>query len=195
MQQFRSTYDEVSHSTNIYFHYVISPAISEEENNRLISIPDWGEIHDTVFRMGSFKAAGPDGMPSLFYKSYWNIVGAEVVSAVRDFFVTGTLHPYINSSNIVLVPKSQSATTVNHYRPIAVCNVIYKVISKILADRLKPLLSRLICPTQSAFVPGISIHDNTVLIQEVIHAMKQKKGAQGWTVLKIDLQKAYDLLS
>ena len=111
-------------------------------------------------------------MPSLFYKSYWNIVGAEVVSAVRDFFVTGTLHPYINSSNIVLVPKSQSATTVNHYCPITVCNVIYKVISKILADRLKPLLSWLICPTQSAFVLGRSIHDNTVLIQEVIHAMK-----------------------
>ncbi|KAL5572923.1 hypothetical protein UlMin_022520 [Ulmus minor] len=81
--------------------------------------------------MGSFKAAGPDRMPSLFYKSYWNIVGAEVVSVVRDFFVTGTLHPYINSSNIVLVPKSQSATTVNHYRPIAVCNVIYKAYDRL----------------------------------------------------------------
>ncbi|KAL5537962.1 hypothetical protein UlMin_044095 [Ulmus minor] len=134
-------------------------------------------------------------MPSLFYKSYWNIVGAEVVSAVGDFFVMGTLHPYINTSNIVLVSKSQNATSVNHYRPIAVCNVIYKVISKILADRLKPLLSQLICPTQSAFVPGRSIHDNTVLIQEVIHAMKHKKGAQGWMGLKIDLQKAYDRLS
>ncbi|KAL5549525.1 hypothetical protein UlMin_004756 [Ulmus minor] len=145
--------------------------------------------------MGSFKAAGPDGMPSLFYKSYWNIVGAEVVSAVRDFFITGTLHPYINTSNIVLVPKSQNATTVNHYRPISVCNVIYKVISKILADRLKPLLSQLICPTQSVFVLGRSIHDNIVLIQEVVHAMKRKKGTQGWMGLKIDLQKAYDRLS
>ncbi|KAL5541761.1 hypothetical protein UlMin_009471 [Ulmus minor] len=66
MQRFRSIYDEVSHSINIPLHSIISPAISEEENSRLISIPDWDEIHDTVFRMGSFKAAGPDGMPSLF---------------------------------------------------------------------------------------------------------------------------------
>ncbi|KAL5580949.1 hypothetical protein UlMin_013391 [Ulmus minor] len=77
----------------------------------------------------------------------------------------------------------------------AVCNVIYKVISKLLVDRLKPLLSRLICPTQGAFVSSRSIHDNSIIIQEVIHAMKRKRGSKGWMGLKIDLQKAYDRLS
>ncbi|KAL5568871.1 hypothetical protein UlMin_025446 [Ulmus minor] len=76
-----------------------------------------------------------------------------------------------------------------------VCNVIYKVISKLLVDRLKPLLTRLICPTQGAFVPDHSIHDNSIIIQEIIHAMKRKKGSKGWMGLKIDLQKAYDRLS
>ncbi|KAL5565723.1 hypothetical protein UlMin_028887 [Ulmus minor] len=65
----------------------------------------------------------------------------------------------------------------------------------IMANRLKPLLSRLICPSQVAFVLGRSIHDNLVLIQEVVHAMKRKKGIQGWIGLKIDLQKAYNRLS
>ncbi|KAL5539604.1 hypothetical protein UlMin_043751 [Ulmus minor] len=65
------------------------------------------------------------------------------------FFITRTLYSYI--SNIVLIPKSQNPTKVNHFRPIVVCNVIYKVIFKLLTDRVKPLLSQLICPTQNAF--------------------------------------------
>ncbi|KAL5560987.1 hypothetical protein UlMin_030734 [Ulmus minor] len=79
--------------------------------------------------MGSFKAAGPDGLPALFFKSYWDSVGEDVIAAVRDFFVIGNLHPSINSTNIVLVPKIKHPTSINHYRPIAVCNVIYKAIS------------------------------------------------------------------
>ncbi|KAL5559027.1 hypothetical protein UlMin_035238 [Ulmus minor] len=83
----------------------------------------------------------------------------------------------------------------NHYRPISVCNVAYRVITKIIANRLKPLLNKLICPTQNAFVPGRSIHDNSVLVQEAIHSMKKKKGSLGWMALKIDLEKAYDRVS
>ena len=72
---------------------------------------------------------------------------------------------------------------------------MYKIISKILEDRIKPILNRLICPTRTAFVLGWSIHDNSVLIREVIHSLKRKKGSQGWMGLKIDLQKAYDRLN
>ncbi|KAL5557491.1 hypothetical protein UlMin_039727 [Ulmus minor] len=194
MQRFLATYDEPIHS-EFDLHHLISPTISDADNALLLSIPDWEEIRTTVFKMGSFKAAGPDGFPSLFFKSYWEIVGEDVISSVRDFFITGTLHPYINSTNIVLVPKSKTPSNINHFQPIAVCNVIYKVISKLLAERLKPLLTRLICPTQGAFVPGHSIHDNSIIIQEIIHAMKKKKGSKGWMGLKIDLQKAYDRLS
>ncbi|KAL5550707.1 hypothetical protein UlMin_000883 [Ulmus minor] len=194
LQRFHATYDEPSPST-IELNHLISPVITDVDNSSLISIPDWDEIRAIVFKMGSFKAAGPDGIPALFFKSYWDIVGEDVTTTVRDFFIIGTLHPHINSTNIVLVPKSKNPSNINHFRPIAVCNVIYKVISKLLADRLKPLLSWLICPTQGAFVPGRSIHDNSVIIQEVIHAMKRKRGSKGWMGLKIDLLKAYDRLS
>ncbi|KAL5569589.1 hypothetical protein UlMin_026164 [Ulmus minor] len=194
LQRFIATYDEPNHVT-IDLNHLIYPAISEVDNASLINIPDWDEIRATVFRLGSFKAVGPDGFPALFFKSYWDIVGDDVVMMVRDFFITGSLHPNINSTNLVLIPKTKNPSTINHFRPIAVCNIVYKVISKILAERLKPLLSRLICPTQGAFVPGRSIHDNSVIIQEVVHALKRKKGSKGWMGLKIDLQKAYDRLS
>ncbi|KAL5563053.1 hypothetical protein UlMin_032800 [Ulmus minor] len=194
LQRFLATYDEPIHS-DFDLQHLISPSISNADNDALLSIPSWEEIRATVFKMGSFKAAGPDGFPALFFKSYWEIVGEDVISSVRDFFITGSIHPSFNSTNIVLVPKSKNPSNINHFRPIAVCNVIYKVISKLLAERLTPFLARLICPTQGAFVPGWSIHDNSVIIQEVIHAMKRKKGSKGWMGLKIDLQKAYDRLS
>ncbi|KAL5559046.1 hypothetical protein UlMin_035257 [Ulmus minor] len=195
LAKLRATYDEDQSPNNIDLSHLISPSISVEDNQRLIAIPDWDEIRNTVFKMGSFKAAGPDGMPSLFFKAYWSTVGDDVVATVRNFFLTGYLHPYLNQSNIILVPKGHNVSTTNQFRPIAVCNVIYKVISKILANRVMPLLDKLICPTQNAFVPGRSIHDNSVLIQEVIHAMKKKRGTQSWMAMKIDLQKAYDRLS
>ncbi|KAL5561445.1 hypothetical protein UlMin_031192 [Ulmus minor] len=194
MQRFLSVYDNPE-PVEICLDNLISATMSDEQNNVLIRVPDEDEIRTTIFKMGSFKAAGPDGLPALFFKSYWDSVGKDVIAAVRDFFENGNLHQSINSTNIVLVPKIKHPTTINHYRPIAVCNVIYKVISKLLADRLRPFLSSLICPTQNAFVPGRSIHDNSVLIQEVIHAMKKKKGTKGWMGMKIDIQKAYDRLS
>ncbi|KAL5569499.1 hypothetical protein UlMin_026074 [Ulmus minor] len=100
--------------------------------------------------------------------AYWNTVGDDVVATVRNFFLTCYLHPLLNQSNIILVPKGHNVSTTNQFCPIAVCNVIYKVISKILANRVMPLLSNLICSTQNAFVLGRSIHDNSVLIQESV---------------------------
>ncbi|KAL5574665.1 hypothetical protein UlMin_016364 [Ulmus minor] len=145
--------------------------------------------------MGNFKAPGPDGMTSLFYKSYWQTVGGDVIALVQEFFRSNRLLPELNYSNIFLIPKTDKPTSMNHYKPISVCNLVYKVIAKLLADRIKPLLHDLICPTQGAFVSGRSIHDNSFIIQEVIHSMKKKSGQVGYVAMKIDLQKAYDRLN
>ncbi|KAL5541913.1 hypothetical protein UlMin_009623 [Ulmus minor] len=129
--------------------------------------------------MGAFKAPGPDGMSALFYKHYWNIVSWDLVAAVREFFMTNLMEQSFNENFIVLIPKKPNPTRVNHFWPISVCNVAYRVVTKIIANRLKLLLNRLVCPTQNAFVPGRSIHDNSVLVQEAIHSMKKKKKRQG----------------
>ncbi|KAL5573075.1 hypothetical protein UlMin_022672 [Ulmus minor] len=110
-----------------------------------------------------------------------------------DNLITASL----NEENNVLIriPDEEEICTTIFRMGSAYLRFSLNPISKLLADRLRPFLSSLICPTQNAFVPGRSIHDNSVLIQEVIHAMKKKKGTKGWMGMKIDIQKAYDRLS
>lgn len=96
---------------------------------------------------------------------------------------------------MVLIPKVDNPDKINQFRPISVCNVIYKVITKIIANRLKPLLDGLISPTQCSFVPGRHSADNIIIAQEIIHTRANKKGKKGFVALKIDLEKAYDRLN
>ena len=107
-----------------------------------------------------------------------------------------TLHwllPALNSTFIALIPKEENIRTPDKFRPIALCNVIYKVISKVIANRLKPLLALLISQEQSGYVEGRQILDGIILTHEIIHSLKHSK--QVGMLLKIDLSKAFDRLS
>ena len=101
-----------------------------------------------LFQMQNLKAPGPDGFPALFYKQLWLTVGDDLVKAVTSFFTMGSMPKEVNSSLIVLIPKISNPTFVNHFRPISLCNVIYKIISKLLVSKLRPLLDKIISPTQ-----------------------------------------------
>ena len=115
-----------------------------------------------------------------------------VLHSIWDFFKR--YHPLKeeNHTFIALVPKQLGPFDVNHFRPISLCNIIYKIISKILANRLKPLLHNIISPFQSAFVPTRNIQDNSILARELLHSLKSKRGRGGLMVLKIDIKKAFD---
>jgi hypothetical protein len=84
---------------------------------------------------------------------------------------------------------------INHYRPISLCNTTYKIISKLLVDRLRGVLPRLISLAQSAFIPGRWIAENQLIVQEILHSFKKRKVKGGFVALKLDLQKAYDRVS
>ena len=81
-----------------------------------------------------------------------------------------------------------------NYKPISLCNIVYKIVTKVIVARLRPYLDKLISPLQVAFVPGRKGIDNAIIGQEVIHSINKKKGKVGYMALKIDLEKVYDKL-
>lgn len=118
-------------------------------------------------------------------------MGTDVCLAVKDFFASGNLLRQLNHSVISLVPKSANATTANDFRPISCCNVVYKIISKILADRLAQAASRLISPMQNAFLGGRLMTDNTNNIQELLRQYGRKRSTPK-CLIKVDFRKAFD---
>jgi hypothetical protein len=128
--------------------------VSENENTLLCAQPTDSEIYDSLLSLGRTKAPGPDGFTTLFYVKYWEHIKSTVLSAVGDFFSHNQLLREQNHTFIALIPKKLGASSVQQFRPISLCNIIYKIISKLLANRLKPLLPKFISPFQTAFVPG-----------------------------------------
>jgi hypothetical protein len=122
------------------------PVISAEENQILCSIPTEDEVVKALSSLGSSKAPGPDGFTALFYKKYWSVVRGAILNCVWDFFLHKNLSREQNHTFITLVPKQSRSHSVNHFRPISLCNISYKIISKILANRLKVVLPKIISP-------------------------------------------------
>ncbi|KAL0285156.1 UNVERIFIED_CONTAM: hypothetical protein Sradi_7181800 [Sesamum radiatum] len=117
---------------------------------------------------------GPDGYSSAFFKAAWQVVGGDVTCAIMEFFRTGRLLRQVNATLITLIPKVSNPTVVGEFRPISCCNVLYKVITKILVQRMRGILDKLVSPTQNAFVPGRSISDNILLAQELFSGYNQR---------------------
>ncbi|KAL0012214.1 hypothetical protein SO802_007322 [Lithocarpus litseifolius] len=129
-----------------------------------------------------------------FFQRFWIIVGDSVREEIKKVFRDRKIPEYLNSTNIVLTPKVQGPETIGSYRPISLCNSIYKIISKVLVGRICPYLDKIISPCQAAFVLGRRGVDNAIIVQEVIHTTGKTRGKVGYMTLKIDLEKAYDKL-
>lgn len=150
------------------------------------------EVEVAIRSMGKYKAPGPDGYQPIFYQSCWEVVGNSVIRFALDFFSSGILPPQTNDALVVLIPKVPKPERMNQFRPISLCNAIFKMITKMMVLRLKKVIGKLIGPSQSSFIPGRLSLDNIVVVQEAVHSLNRKKGRKGWMLLKLDLEKAYD---
>jgi hypothetical protein len=144
-------------------------------------------------QMHPLKSPGPDGFSACFYQRSWDIVRTKVGKAVLDFVNFGIFYHSTNTTHIVLIPKKKNPSRVTNYRPISLSNVLYKLMAKVLANRMKHVLNSIISPHQSAFLPGRLIMDNVMMAFETLHTMNTRlKGWKGYMVLKLDMSKAYD---
>lgn len=116
------------------------------------------EINNALDSMGDLKVSGADGMPALFYKKFWGTGGKDVVKEVKQVLNGGPMPDHWNDMVVVLIPKVKNPDKLKDLRPISLCNVVYKIASKVLANRLKKVLPDVISLNQSAFVPWKAHH-------------------------------------
>ncbi|XP_074301220.1 uncharacterized protein LOC141632581 [Silene latifolia] len=149
------------------------------------------EILDALKSIDRNKSPSIDGYSSGFFLDAWSEVGPDFKAVVLEFFQTGVMPRAVNSTMLVLIPKLDTPSTVRDFRPIACCTTFYKVVSKILANKLKATLDSVIGPEQAAFVVDRDIFDNTM----VAHELVSKYGGAYLTprcLLKVDIRKAFD---
>ncbi|PNX81081.1 hypothetical protein L195_g037096, partial [Trifolium pratense] len=172
---------------------IIDHSISLEDNTMLVAPFTMEEFRDAMFSMQPDKCPGPDGFNPGFFQHFWHLCGQDIFDECCKWLTTGSFPSTLTLTNIALIPKGDSQVSMKDWRPISLCNVIYKLVAKVLANRLKPILSKCIYDNQSAFVPGRSILDNAMVAIEVVHYMKSKlRGKVGDIALKLDISKAYD---
>lgn len=170
---------------------LVMKIILDDENVNLVQLPSIQMVKEAIFSISMDSSPGPDRFGSGFYQSCWNIVGADVAKVVQDFFSGADMPMYFSASFLVLIPKVESPTSFDKFRPISLCSMFYKICSKILVSRLAPLFSRLVSLEQGAFISGRSIFENINLTQELVHSIN-KPVRGGNIMLKIDMAKTYD---
>ncbi|XP_048620311.1 uncharacterized protein LOC106408459 [Brassica napus] len=171
----------------------VPTTITGDMNANLTAPVSAWEVKLALFAMHPEKAPGPDGMTALFYQKFWDIVKEDLTLMVNKFLFEGVMASGLNDTNICLIPKVTKPNAMAQFRPISLCNVSYKIISKVLCQRLKKVLPGLISETQSSFVAGRQISDNVMMLQEMFHALRTKpSGRNKRMAIKTDMSKAYD---
>jgi hypothetical protein len=167
--------------------------VIDETNGALLREFSMVEVDAALKQMHPLKSSGPDGMSACFYQNVWSTVRSEVCKAVMEFLNGGNFDASINETYITLIPKIKNPSKLTEYRPISLCNVLYKLIAKVLANRLKKVLPHVISENQSAFILRRLIIDNVLVAFEALQTMDVRmKGKTGYMALKLDISKAYD---
>ena len=151
------------------------------------------EVFSALHELNGEKSPGPDGYTVAFWQFSWETIKGEVMFVFKDFFVSSKFVKSLNSTFIVMVPKKEGADDFKDFRPISLVGSLYKLIAKVLGNRLKKVMSRLVNKAQNAFVEGRQILDASLIANEVIDSMTRRK--EKGILCKFDVEKAYDKLN
>ncbi|XP_020269403.1 uncharacterized protein LOC109844697 [Asparagus officinalis] len=144
------------------------PILMDRHRNELESPITNEEIKHAVFTISDEKAPGPDGYSASFFESTWNIISADMIKVVQEFFSSGKLLGSLNTTTITLIPKVLNPSSPSEFRPISCCNCVYKVISKVITARIQKVTGYLVNDAQCAFVKGRIISNNILLAHELV---------------------------
>eukprot|EP00253_Pinus_taeda_P018901 PITA_18901 len=145
--------------------------VTREDNFNLNRLVTEDEVSEVIKEMQNGKALGPHGFNVDFFKACWNIVKRDILNVLEDSRLNKTILKVLNTSFIDLIPKQDNAQTPYKFRPIALRNVVYEIISKVVANRLKPLLPTLVSVEQSSYVEGRQILNNIIQAHELVHSL------------------------
>jgi hypothetical protein len=181
----RTDYTELVRISSLY-----PSMVTEDEADSLFNPVTLEEIKSVLVKFNKDRSPGPDGWTTEFFISFFDLVGEDLLKMVEDSRRNGKLCGGLNSTFLALIPKVNKPKSFDDYRPISLCNLIYKVISKILANRIKPFLSKCLSSEHLGFLKGRRIQDAIGSAHETLHSIKKKNIKS--LVLKLDLKKAYD---
>lgn len=119
---------------------LVSRRVTSEMNQLLLAPFSREEVQKALFNIGDLNAPGPDGLHAIFFKRFWNMLGDELTDEVQHAINDAVIPEGWNDTTIIMIPKVDNPDKVAQFRPISLCNVVYKVISKVLSSRLKVIL-------------------------------------------------------
>jgi hypothetical protein len=167
--------------------------ILESKLEALYKLVDKEELKKIISSLKVDKSPGTDGWTMEFFKHFFDLVGDDILEMIEESRTLGFIPRALNSTFLTLIPKVNKPRLFGDFWPISLCNLCYKIISKIIANQIKPFISRSLSEEQLGFLQGRQIQDAIGTVHGCIHSIKQKKSKS--LILKLDIQKAYDCVN